>query len=188
MACFLGLTLAWLGFVAAGELRRLQSGPDELEMYHFMRIDLAMRESAFAEDGGWRPHPEVVGYWPANSLSQKLLEDVHTAILSFSANMQGVLSGDFSSFYSLAWRNISRNFPVLKRYMGGNLAGANQEHQAHHFYRLQQKYSRSIRRVMHCLENVTDGSRLMREATLKLLEAGQEAWGAEGPFLEAQLQ
>ena len=176
------LTL-WQVFANA-ELLRWEGGSDEHLFAHSIRLDWAMREWAFAED--WlKPQPWVVGFWPEKSLNEQLLADVHMAIVSFSANMQGVLSEDFNSFHSLSfpWQKLPRAFPLLKRYMGGH---PGTEAPARHFHRLQQKYSRSIRRVMDRLENVTDGSRLMREASLKLLEAGKEAWSSKDTFLEAR--
>ncbi|CAK9075100.1 unnamed protein product [Durusdinium trenchii] len=147
------------------------SHADELKMENGMRLDLAMRESFFAEDPLWPPEEEVWNAWPRGSPQRLMLEEVFTAIIRLYANMQGLLTGHWETFYSLAWPHAERNFPQSQRYFWGDVP-LKQLKVEQHFKRLYAGYRWAIRRAVLRLDNSTCARRASRAAA-RLAAAGR---------------
>eukprot|EP00913_Durusdinium_trenchii_P021825 g20507.t1 len=100
-----------------------------------------------------------------------MLEEVFTAIIRLYANMQGLLTGHWETFYSLAWPHAERNFPQSQRYFWGDVP-LKQLKVEQHFKRLYAGYRWAIRRAVLRLDNSTCARRASRAAA-RLAAAGR---------------
>lgn len=161
---------------SVGAVVVINNEKDEVPMVHWMHQDLVMRESLFVKDDLWKPDWKgVLGVWPTPSSSKQLLDEVYDAIISFYANLQGLLSGRFSTFTSFSYPVVERPFPKSRRYFQGKLK-VNSRTEAFHVRRLCARYRTSIARALSRLDNLTDGSRLMREGGRRLIQVPSDVW------------